>query len=125
MPNTLLPIPHHLQRSDGDCLAACAAMVLDHLDVPMTQTTVGIRELKARLSVYMQQVKAGATVVITERGKPIARIVPLSPSVETRVQELVQARLMAWSGRKLTPLAPLARTRGTQAVADLLIEDRE
>ena len=48
----------------------------------MTQTTVGIRELKARLSVYMQQVKAGATVVITERGKPIARIVPLSPSVD-------------------------------------------
>jgi ABC-type bacteriocin/lantibiotic exporter with double-glycine peptidase domain len=30
----LLPIPHHLQRSDGDCLAACAAMVLDHLGVP-------------------------------------------------------------------------------------------
>jgi len=35
VPNTLLPIPHHLQRSDGDCLAACAAMVLDHLDVPV------------------------------------------------------------------------------------------
>lgn len=33
MPNTLLPIPHHPQRSDGDCLAACAAMVLDHLGV--------------------------------------------------------------------------------------------
>jgi len=33
VPNTLLPIPHHLQRNDGDCLAACAAMVLDHLGV--------------------------------------------------------------------------------------------
>jgi len=33
VPNTLLPIPHHSQRSDGDCLAACAAMVLDHLGV--------------------------------------------------------------------------------------------
>ena len=30
MPNTLLSIPHHPQRSDGDCLAACAAMVLEH-----------------------------------------------------------------------------------------------
>ena len=34
MPNTLLPIPHRLQRSDGDCLAACAAMALDYLGVP-------------------------------------------------------------------------------------------
>ena len=91
----------------------------------MTQTIVGIRDLKARLSAYMQQVKAGATVVITERGRPIGRIVPLSPSVETRVQELVQAGLMAWSGRKLAPLAPVARTRGKRTVAALLLEDRE
>ena len=91
----------------------------------MTQTIVGIRDLKARLSAYMQQVKAGATVIITERGRPIGRIVPLSPSVETRVQELTQAGLMAWSGRKLAPLAPVARTRGKRTVADLLLEDRE
>lgn len=91
----------------------------------MAPTTVGIRELKARLSAYVRQVKAGATVVITERGKPVARIVPLSPSVETRVQELVQAGLVAWSGRKLAPLAPVARKRGKQVVADLLLSDRE
>jgi ABC-type bacteriocin/lantibiotic exporter with double-glycine peptidase domain len=35
VPNTLLPIPHHLQQSDGDCLAACAAMTLGYLDVPI------------------------------------------------------------------------------------------
>ena len=33
MPKTLLPVPHHLQRSDGDCLAACAAMALDYWGV--------------------------------------------------------------------------------------------
>jgi prevent-host-death family protein len=93
--------------------------------VPMTQATVGIRELKARLSAYMRQVKDGATLVITERGKPIGRIVPLSPSVETRVQELAQAGLVAWNGRKLVPRAPLARTRGERTVADLLLDDRE
>ncbi len=32
MPKHLLPIPHHQQQSDGDCLAACAAMVLIHLE---------------------------------------------------------------------------------------------
>jgi len=91
----------------------------------MTQTAIGIRELKTRLSNYMQQVKAGATLVITERGKPVGRIVPLSPSVETRVQELVRARLMAWNGNKLVSMAPVARTRGRRMVADLLLEDRE
>ena len=91
----------------------------------MSQTTVGVRELKARLSYYMQQVKAGATLVVTERGKAIGRIVPQSPSVETRMQELVQASLVAWNGRKLAPLAPVARTRGNRMVADLLLEDRE
>ena len=91
----------------------------------MTQMTIGIRELRTRLSNYMQQVKAGATLVITERGKPVGRIVPLSPSVETRVQELVQAGLMAWSGHKLVSMAPVARTRGRRMVADLLLENRE
>jgi ABC-type bacteriocin/lantibiotic exporter with double-glycine peptidase domain len=33
VPSTLLTIPHHPQRSDGDCLAACAAMVLEHLSI--------------------------------------------------------------------------------------------
>jgi hypothetical protein len=35
VPSTLLPIPHRPQRSDGDCLAACATMMLDHLGVPV------------------------------------------------------------------------------------------
>ena len=35
---------------------------------------VGIRELKARLSHYVDCVRKGETVVITDRGKPVARI---------------------------------------------------
>ena len=31
MPKVLLPVPHQKQRRDGDCLAACAAMMLDYL----------------------------------------------------------------------------------------------
>ena len=91
----------------------------------MVEMTVGIRELKAQLSAYIRQVKAGGTVVITERGTPVGRIVPLSPSIEARVRELADTGLVAWSGRKLAPLAPVARTRGQRLVADLLLEDRE
>jgi prevent-host-death family protein len=36
-----------------------------------------VSELKARLSEYLNQVKAGMEVLITDRGKPIARLVPI------------------------------------------------
>ena len=91
----------------------------------MVGTTVGIRELKARLSAYLRHVKSGGTVVILERGTPIGRIVPADMSVETRTQKLIEAGLVAWSGRGLPPAAPIARTRGQQQVADMVLEDRE
>lgn len=91
----------------------------------MTQVTVGIRDLKAQLSKYIQQVKAGETVIITERGKPIGRIVPTEPSIDARLKELEQAGVLSWSGRKLQPATPVARTRGTKTVAEMLLEDRE
>jgi ABC-type bacteriocin/lantibiotic exporter with double-glycine peptidase domain len=31
---TLLPVSHRQQRQQAECLAACAAMVLDYLQVP-------------------------------------------------------------------------------------------
>lgn len=32
MPKVLLPVSHLKQKGDGDCLAACAAMVLEFID---------------------------------------------------------------------------------------------
>ncbi|MBI3937300.1 MAG: type II toxin-antitoxin system prevent-host-death family antitoxin [Betaproteobacteria bacterium] len=37
---------------------------------------VGIYDAKAKLSQLIEQVKAGGEVVITKRGKPVARLVP-------------------------------------------------
>lgn len=39
--------------------------------------TVAISELKARLSEYLNHVRAGQEVLITDRGKPIARLAPI------------------------------------------------
>lgn len=69
-------------------------------------TSVGIRELKANLSSYVDQVKAGATVTITEGGKPVGRIVPMKPSLEDKLQQLADSGALAWSGRKLEPRTP-------------------
>ncbi len=92
----------------------------------MAQVTVGIRELKARLASYVRQVKAGNTLIITERGKPIGRIIPVKPSsVQARTNELVAAGLAAWSGHPLARGTPRAQTRGKRTVAELLLENRE
>jgi len=39
--------------------------------------TAAVSELKARLSEYLNQVKAGMEVLITDRGKPVARLMPI------------------------------------------------
>jgi prevent-host-death family protein len=41
----------------------------------MRQTSVAT--LKARLSEYLQAVKAGEEIIVTDRGKPVARLVPV------------------------------------------------
>jgi prevent-host-death family protein len=38
---------------------------------------VGVRELRQNLSVYLREVKLGATLEVTERGVPVARLQPL------------------------------------------------
>jgi prevent-host-death family protein len=41
--------------------------------------TAAVSELKASLSRYLDHVKAGEEVIVTERGRPIARVVPFGP----------------------------------------------
>jgi prevent-host-death family protein len=45
-------------------------------------TTASISEAKAKLSALLDRVKAGETVTITDRGVPVARIVPLNGASE-------------------------------------------
>ncbi len=37
---------------------------------------VGVRELRQNLSVYLDRVKAGETLEVTEHGHPVARLTP-------------------------------------------------
>jgi prevent-host-death family protein len=91
----------------------------------MGSTNVGVRELKTHLSAILRRVKSGMTVVITDRGTPVGRIVPERASLEAKLKDLAAAGVIAWSGERLRPVAPPAQTRGPKTVADLLLEDRE
>jgi len=50
--------------------------------------TAAVSELKARLSKYLHRVKAGEEVLITDRGNPVARLLPIS-RVRTRRDTMV------------------------------------
>lgn len=43
-------------------------------------TTVSISELKARLSAFIDIVRDGDDVLVTDRGRPIARLIPVRPT---------------------------------------------
>ena len=54
----------------------------------MSDPVVGVRELRQNLSVYLRRVEAGEVLEVTERGRPVAMLVPLKkPS--TVVERLV------------------------------------
>jgi len=86
---------------------------------------IGIRELKSTLSECVREVRAGRTIVVTDHGQPVARIIPEAVSLRERVEALRKAGAIAWSGRRLRPPKPAGKVRGTKTVADLVVENRE
>ncbi len=90
----------------------------------MKEITASIRELKSRLSHYMRLAKSGQIVEITERGKPVGRIVPAASHLEDRIEAAIRSGLVSWSGRRLHPRAPVARVRASKTVAELVVEGR-
>jgi prevent-host-death family protein len=89
------------------------------------ETTVGIRDFKARLSEYMRRVKNGQSLLITEHGKPVGRILPVETSLQDRVEMLRKAGLIEWNGKKLQRIKPPAVNRSDKLVSDIVVEMRD
>lgn len=90
------------------------------------RTTVGARELKTRLGGYLQQVRQGRTLVITDRGEPVAELKPLhSGGTEDAALERLKALgvVTRLENRPLAPFRPV-RTRGP-SISDAILEDRD
>ncbi|MEW6418063.1 MAG: type II toxin-antitoxin system prevent-host-death family antitoxin [Nitrospirota bacterium] len=70
----------------------------------MTPKTVGIRDLKTRLSKHLKDVKKGQEIVVSERGKVVAKIIPVTSLLE---QSKLQSFLFKLSseGKIMLPLS--------------------
>ena len=89
--------------------------------------TVGIKDIKNNLSRYLKQVKAGEEVIITERGRPIARIIreqPANTSLHLALAPLIEQGVVTMPALapSKTPVTPL-RAPG-KPVSEMVLEDR-
>jgi prevent-host-death family protein len=64
----------------------------------MKERRIGIRELKTRLSECVRAVKSGATIVVTEQGRRVARLIPEAHSLDERLDALRNAGAVSCSG---------------------------
>jgi prevent-host-death family protein len=89
---------------------------------PIDANTVGIRELRDHLSRYLERVKAGETLTITEHGMPIARIV--GSRLPPRLAEMIARGEATAATRPLSDLRNVRPVKFAGDTQDLIDEIR-
>lgn len=83
---------------------------------------VGVRELKASLSRYLGRVREGESIVVTDRGRPVARLVPVG--IPEHVARLMAEGRVTWSGRSFRPPRKVSGLKPGPSISDYIGEDR-
>lgn len=84
-----------------------------------SESEVGVRELHDRLSEYLELVEGGGEIVVTRRGRPVARLSGLG---ERPLDALARRGLVRMPEGARSPRA--AQVKGTGSVSDLISEQR-
>lgn len=86
--------------------------------------TIGLRELNQNTSRVVARVRAGASIIVTDRGKPVLRLVPEveDPSTLERMINNGTARAPAEQGMP-DVIPDLAE--GVDSLSNLVIADRD
>jgi prevent-host-death family protein len=86
--------------------------------------TIGLRELNQNPSRVVARVRAGASIIVTDRGKPVLRMVPEieHPSTLQRMVSEGTARPPAEQG--MPDLIP-ELADGVASLSDLIVADRD
>ena len=88
---------------------------------------VGIRELKRQLSKYISLVREGETVIVTDRGKPVARLerIPTPPvGLPPSLQRLADEGRLIYKPPSRDLPAPISMLPGDKTLADYVSEQR-
>lgn len=83
---------------------------------------VGIRELKAKLSEYLDRAERGELIRVTERGRPKALIAPI-PGGRSRIEQGIrEGWIRPGNGERMKPLKH--RFKASRSIQEMLDEDR-
>lgn len=87
---------------------------------------VGVRELRQNLSRWLRRVENGESFEVTERGRPVARLTPLTEGEGVIARLVRQGRIEQVGQGSLAdlPLPPPASV-GEMSISDALREIRE
>jgi prevent-host-death family protein len=85
------------------------------------QSRVGVREVKNHLSAYLDRVQAGEDIVITDRGRPVARLTAVGPEID-RLRTLIDQGLVVPAAASRS--RPRRRVRATGSMAELVAAER-
>jgi len=87
--------------------------------------SIGVRELRQNASRYLLEVKRGETVEVTERGEPIARLVPV-PERESNYERMVaEGRIRRGKGNLHDLGPPLKARPGERPLSEIVEEMRD
>ena len=85
---------------------------------------IGVRELRQHASRYLDQVRAGNTIEVTDRGVLVALLVPPTPAQTSRDRLVAEGRLRAGTGSLRLPPRRAVPTGTTTEVLDDLRGER-
>ncbi len=94
----------------------------------MQATSVGIRDAKIHLSRYLKMVQQGIEIILTDRGRPVGKIVPIQNDklpLDERIKLLEDRGLLAAEKRKDRKKPPLPIAVPDNVAQKYLREDRE
>ena len=79
---------------------------------------MGIRELRQHASRYVEAARRGETITVTDRGTPVARLVPLSP-LENHLADVIAAHQLVPPQRSRRTYSNVRRAEGPPLSADV------
>jgi prevent-host-death family protein len=85
--------------------------------------SVGIRQLRQQASRFLREVERGETIEVTDRGRPVALLVPV-PNDDRLEGLLTSGRLAPSEGDLLELGEPLEPARGAPLPSETLAEAR-
>jgi prevent-host-death family protein len=86
---------------------------------------VGVRELRQNLSVYLRRVKAGESLEVTERGRPVARLVPPSTGDQYWDRMIAEGKVRPAKGSIKDLPPPIKLPPGAKPLSQILQEMRD